>query len=80
MNNSGPIMPGNCCGAFDGYVSIIIGSLVTFLTSCNSPSELALVCGSLPNSLKLKILKEKAIYLRWLNWSQQIYNFQSLSS
>jgi hypothetical protein len=23
MNNSGPIMPGNCCGAFDGYVSII---------------------------------------------------------
>jgi hypothetical protein len=23
MNNAGPIMPGNCCGAFDGYVSII---------------------------------------------------------
>ena len=23
MNISGPMMPGNCCGAFDGYVSII---------------------------------------------------------
>ena len=23
MNNAGPIMPGNCCGAFDGYISII---------------------------------------------------------
>ena len=23
MNNAGPIMPGNCCGAFDGYVSVI---------------------------------------------------------
>jgi hypothetical protein len=23
MNNAGPIMPGNCCGAFDGYISVI---------------------------------------------------------
>ena len=45
-------------GSVNGYVSIIIGSLVTFFTSCNNPSDFVFVCGSLPKSVKLKILKE----------------------